>query len=114
MNANTTDLVCKLLSAEDYLSSAAWLDHASDSGNLLDFILHVLRYCLLPNHEDESVDLHWRARRFMSKIISNTPVIPSSLILTGVSKLAEQDSIADGGFGRVYKSELKGEQIMGS
>ena len=102
----------KLLSGEDYLSGAAKLDRTSDSQNLLDFILHMmLRYRLLPNYQDESVDFHRRGRRFMFKIISKMPVVPSSLIVTGVNKPTEQDYIGGGGFGRVYKSELKGEAV---
>jgi hypothetical protein len=47
----------------------------------------------------------------MFKIITKTPVIPCSLIVTGVNKPAEQDYIGGGGFGRVYKSELNGEAV---
>ena len=101
----------KLLSKEDYVNVAAQLDHTSDSKNLLDFILHMFRYRLLPNHQDESVDFHRRARRFMFKIISKTPAVPLSLIVTGVTKPAEQDYISHGGFGGVYKSELNGEAV---
>ena len=100
--------MCKLLSGEDYLSGTEMLDNTLDSQNLLDFMLHMLRHRLLQN-QDESVDFNRRARRFMFKLIAKTPVIPSSLIMTGVNKPAEQDYIAGGGFGRVYKSELKGE-----
>ena len=100
----------KLVSGEDYLSSAARLDHTSDSQYLLDFILHMLRYRLLLN-QDESVDFNRRAWRFMFKIITKTPVIPWSLLVTGVNKLAEQDYIGGGRFGRVYKSKLKGEAV---
>ncbi|KAF8325732.1 kinase-like domain-containing protein [Amanita rubescens] len=110
VNANTTDLMCKLLSGEDYLSSAAKLNRTADSQNLLDFMLHMLRYRLLPN-QDESVDFNQRARRFMFKIIAKKPVTPWSLIATGVSQPAEQDYIGGGGFGRVYKSELNGEAV---
>ena len=107
MNARTTDLMCKLLSGQDYLNRATQLDLTSDSQNLLDFILHILRYRLLPNQDD----FNRRARRFMFKIITKTPVIPWSLIMTGVSQPAKQDYIGGGGFGRVYKSELKGEVV---
>lgn len=112
VNANTTDLMCKLLSGEDYLNRATQLDdtQAADSQNLLDFIFHMLRFRLLLN-QDESVDFNRRARRFMFKIITKTSIIPRSLIATGVSKPAEQDYIGGGGFGRVYKSELKGEAV---
>ncbi len=102
--------MCKLLSEEDYLSNAAKLDHTSNSQNLLDFLLHMLRYRLLPS-QNESVDFHKRARRFMFKIIPKTPVIPLSLIVAGVSKPAEQDYIGGGGFGRVYKCILNGEVV---
>ena len=102
--------MCKLLSGEDYLNRATQLDHTTDSQNLLDFILHMLRYRLLPN-QDESVDFNGRARRFMFKIITKTPVIPWSLIATRVSQPTEQDHIGSGRFGHVYKSELNGEAV---
>jgi hypothetical protein len=102
--------MCKLLSGKNYLSSVAKLDRTADSQNLLDFILHMLRYRLLTN-QDESVDFNQRARRFMFKIIAKKPVTPWSLIATGVSQPAEQDYIGGGGFARVYKSELKGEAV---
>jgi hypothetical protein len=101
--------MCKLLSEEDYLSGAARLD-TSDSQNLLDFILHMLRYRLLQNR-NESVDFNRRAWRFMFKIITKIPVIPWSLLVTGVNKPAEQDYIGGGRFGRVYKSKIKGEAV---
>ncbi len=47
----------------------------------------------------------------MFKIITKTPVIPWSLIATGVIQPAEEDYIGGGGFGRVYKSGLKGEAV---
>lgn len=44
-------------------------------------------------------------------IISGTPIIPSSSIVTGVDKPAEQDYIVGHGFGRLYESGLKGEAV---
>jgi hypothetical protein len=97
----------KLLSGDDYLSATEKLDDIPDSQNLLDFILHMLRYRLLPNQGD----FNQRARGFVFKIITKKPVTPWSLIATGVGRPAEQDYIGGGGFGRVYKSELKGKAV---
>jgi len=101
--------VCEILSGEDHVNLAARLDCLSDAENLLDLLLHLLRNCLLPNQDDRSVDFNRRARRFMFKIVSETPVMPGSLIVTGVS--AERDYIGGGGYGRVYKSDLHGAVV---
>ena len=110
MNTSTIILICKLLSSEDYLSVAEQLSHDSDVKNLLDFMLHLLRDGLLP-HLDETVNIERRARRLMFKIISTIPVIPSSLIVTGVRMPEECDYIGSGGFGRVFKGELQGAVV---
>lgn len=47
----------------------------------------------------------------MIKIITKTPVIPTSLIVTGVSRPAEHDYIGSGGFGDVYKGKLGEESV---
>ncbi|KAF8319462.1 kinase-like domain-containing protein, partial [Amanita rubescens] len=49
--------------------------------------------------------------RLMFKIISRIPVIPSSLIVTGVSMPEKRDYIGSGGFGRVFKGELQGAVV---
>ncbi|KAF8339465.1 kinase-like domain-containing protein [Amanita rubescens] len=110
VNANTVGLVCEILSGEDHVDLAARLDCPSDAENLLDLLLHLLRNCLLPNQND-SVDFNRRARRFMFKIVSETPVMPYSLIVTGVSMPAERDYIGGGGYGRVYKGDLHGAVV---
>ena len=75
-----------------------------------DFLLQLLHNRLLQN-QDDSVDLNRRARRFMFKIVSETPVMPCSLIVTGVSVPAERDYIGSGGYGRVYKGNLHGAVV---
>jgi hypothetical protein len=107
VNASTIDLICKLLSSEDYVDVAEQLSQDSDVKNLLDFMLHLLRDGLLPNL-DENIGIKRRARRLMFKIISRIPVIPSSLIVTGVGMPERRDYIGSGGFGRVFKGELQG------
>ena len=100
----------KLFSREDYISFATQITDASDAKNLLDFIIHLL-------HDDNHVinlngfvDVNQRARRFMLKVITKTPVIPESLIMTGI-RTAEHDHIARGGFGHVFKGTLRGESV---
>ena len=110
MNASTINLICKLLSSEDYVSIAGQLNQDSDVKNLLDFMLHLLRDNLLPDL-DESMGLKRRARRLMLKIISRIPVIPSCLIVTGVCMSEKRDYIGSGGFGRVFKGELQGAVV---
>ena len=41
----------------------------------------------------------------MLKVITKTPVIPKSLIVTGITMPAERDSIGYGGFGHVFKGK---------
>ena len=106
MNALTINLICKLLSSEDYVDVAEQLNQAEDVKNLLDFLLHLIRG--LPG---ETMGIKRRARRLMFKIISRTPVIPSSLILTGVSMPEKRDYIGSGGFGRVFRGELQGATV---
>ena len=73
-------------------------------------MLHLLRDGRLSNL-DTTVDINRRARRFMLKIIKQTPVIPESLIVTGISVPAERDYIGRGGFGYVFKGELRGNAV---
>jgi hypothetical protein len=47
----------------------------------------------------------------MFKVTSKIPVVPPSLILTGVLLPAERDYVGTGGFGRVFKGELRGEVV---
>ena len=44
----------------------------------------------------------------MSKV---TPVIPESLIVTGIGMPAKHDYIAEGAFGQVFRGELQGVTI---
>ncbi|KAF8324229.1 hypothetical protein F5887DRAFT_1147419, partial [Amanita rubescens] len=52
-----------------------------------------------------------RVRRFILKIISKIPIIPPSMIVTGVSIPDDRDYIGGGGFGRVFKGERSGEVV---
>jgi len=110
VNTSAINLVCKLLSSEDYVSVAEQLSQDSDVKNLLDFMLYLLRDGLLPNL-DETMGIKRRARRLMFKIISRIPAIPSSLIVTGVNMPEKRDYIGSGGFGRVFKGELQGAVV---
>ena len=47
----------------------------------------------------------------MMKVITKTPVIPTSLIVTGITMPAERDYIGGGGYGHVYKGELGGTTV---
>ncbi len=47
----------------------------------------------------------------MLKIISNISIIPPSLIVTGVTMPGGRDYIGSGGFGRVFKGELRGAVV---
>ena len=84
-------------------SFAAHVIDTSDAKNLLDFILH-----LLLTNPDGIGDIRWRARRFMLKVM---PVIPESLIATGIKMPTEYDYIGRGGFGHVFKGELQGVTV---
>ncbi len=75
--------------------------------NLLEFILHVLRHRYLSNPDDISQ----RARRLMFKIISKTPVVPRSFIVTGISMPDKRDYIGRGGYGNVFKGKHCGTVV---
>ena len=110
VNASIIDLVCRILSREDYLSVAEQLSQPPDVQNLLDFLLHLLRDRRLSN-SDPTIDNNERARRLMFKLNSKMPVIPPSLIVTGVSMATEREYIGSGGFGRVLIGELQGAAV---
>ncbi len=110
MNASIIDLVRRILYREDYLGVAEHLSQAPDIQNLLDFLLHLLRDRHLSN-SDPTIDVNVRARRLMFKLNSKMPVIPPSLIVTGVSMPANRDYIGSGGFGRVFIGELQGAAV---
>lgn len=99
--------MCKLVSRDDYVSSVAQLTDASDVKNILDFILHV---CRSPNPTG-TVNIRRRARQLMLKVVTKAPVIPELLVVTGITMPAEHDYIARGGFGHVFKGELRGNNV---
>ena len=92
------------------MSVAARLGDISDVLNLVDFILHLLRARRLTS-PDATMDFNRRARRLMFKIISTSPVIPQSLIVTEVTVPAKRDYIGGGAFGGVFKGELHGKIV---
>ena len=95
----------KLFSRDDYHSFAAQIADDSDAENMLDFILEVLR-----DYRWDETNIDRRARRFMLKIIKKTPVLPESLNVTGI-RIPAQHYIGRGGFGQVFKGELRGEVV---
>ena len=96
---------------KDYVKIAEQLNDASDVNNMLDFILCLVVNDHLSNTNATLSDANWRARRLMFKVITKTPVVPTSLIVTGVSMPAEQHYVGGGGFGHVYKGELRGTAV---
>ena len=98
---------------KDYVKIAEQLSDSSESyiNNMLDFMLCLVCNGHLSNRNTTLPDANWRARRLMIKVITKTPVIPTSLIVTGVSRPAERDYIGCGGFGSVYKWELGGTSV---
>jgi hypothetical protein len=96
---------------KDYVKIAEQLNGASDVNNMLDFILCLVVNGHLSNTNATLSNANWRARRLMFKFIAKTPVVPTSLIVTGVSMPAEHDYIGGGGFGHIYKGELKGTAV---
>jgi hypothetical protein len=101
----------KLLLRKDFVSVAGLLTEAIDAKNLADFVLHLLRWKCLSTGRASAVDMNRRARRFMLKVISKVPVIPASLVVTGIIMPAERNYIGSGGFGRVFKGEWKGKIV---
>lgn len=94
-----------------YIKIAEQLRDTSDVNNMLNFILCLVCNGHLFNPNAILSDANWRARRLMIKVIAKTPVIPTSLIVVGVSMPAERDYIGGGGFGHVYKGELGGTAV---
>jgi hypothetical protein len=91
-------------------NSAAQVTDVSDAKNLLDFMLHLALHDRLTNLSG-TVDIKRRARQFMLKVITKSPVIPESLIVSGIRMPAEHDYIGRGGFGHVVKGELRGNAV---
>jgi hypothetical protein len=90
---------------KDYVNIACQLTDVSDVKALLDFILCLLLNGYLSN-PDARLDANRRARRFMFKVITKTPVILGSLFVTGVSMNIHHEIIGGGGFGLVFKGRL--------
>ena len=111
--ATTIDLIRNLLSMDpkDYVKIAEQLSDTSDVNNMLDFMLYLVCNDHLSNPNAILSDANWRARRLMIKIVTKTPVIPTSLIVAGVTMPAERDYIGSGGYGHVYKGELGGKTV---
>ncbi len=107
VNATSIDLLYRLLSREDYLTGAEEINHGPDAKNILDFMLYVLhnRYLSDP---DGIEDTNRRARRLMTRVITNARVMPRSLFLTGVTVSIDREN-ADNG--PVFKGELRGAPI---
>jgi hypothetical protein len=73
-----TDLLCHILSREDYINPVAQLDQASDAKNLLDFLLTILEYDVpFSNRRSSIVDMNWRGRQFMLEVFAKMHNIPS-------------------------------------
>ena len=107
----TIDLVRSLLTMNDYVNIALQLSGISDAELLLDFMLHLLccghLSCL------EVPDANRRARRLMLKIITKMPgpVTPSTLFVKGINAKVDYNYVSQGGFGFVFKGELKGASV---
>ena len=59
----------------------------------------------------EVPDANRRARRLMLKMITKTPVTPSSLFVKGINAKIDHNCIGRGGFGVVFKGQLKGAAV---
>ncbi|KAF8702215.1 hypothetical protein AX14_014460 [Amanita brunnescens Koide BX004] len=110
VNARTIGLMHQLLFKNDYVNVVAHLTDTSDVKNLLDFMLYLLRNGYLSNLGAQ-LEANRRARRLMLKVVSETPVIPKSLFITGVTVNVDVSCIAAGGFGLVFKGELQGKLV---
>jgi hypothetical protein len=76
--------------------------------NLLDFMVHLLCNHRLLNQDPTGVNINQRAREFMIKVISKTlPIIPPSLIVTGVNMPVQRDYIGNG----IFRGELQGGAV---
>jgi len=91
------------------VNSALQLNDPSDTGFLLDFMLHLLSRDFLSC--SEVPDANRRARRLMLKMIKKMPVAPSSLFVEGVNAKVDYDYIGSGGFGCVFKAEIEGNPV---
>lgn len=104
--------MCDILSREDYVDLVTRIDNPLDAGKLLDFILDMLLNRRISSWDSTTAaDITRRAQRFMLKIISKIPIVPPSLIVTGVSIPVDRNYIGGGGFGRVFRGERGGEVV---
>jgi len=105
----TIDLARSLLTTKNYVNAASQLTGVSDTERFLDFMLYLL--CRGHLSCSEVPDANRRARRLMLKMIKNTPVTPSSLFVKGINAKVDYDCIGRGGFGFVFKGELRGAPV---
>ena len=105
----TIDLARSLLRTKNYVDAALQLTGASDTELLLDFMLYLL--CRGYLSCSEVPDANRRARRLMLKMITKTPVPPSSLFVKGIDAKVDYDCIGRGGFGFVFKGEIGGAAV---
>ena len=94
---------------KNYVNTALQLTGEPDTELLLDFMLYLLCGGHLPC--SEAPDAHRRARRLMLKMVTRTPVTPSSLFIKGIDAKVDYDYISRGGFGFVFKGELRGAAV---
>ena len=105
----TIDLARSLLTTNNYVNAALQLTGVSDTGLFLDFMLYLL--CGGHLSCSQVPDANRRARRLMLKMITKTPVTPSSLFVKGIAAKVDYDYVGRGGFGFVFKGELKGAAV---
>ena len=106
----TIHLMRTFLFTRNYANVTSQLIDNSDVENLLDFILYLLGNGRLSN-PDTPDDANRRARRLMFKIVTKSPIIPRSLYVTGVNAKVDRDYINHGGFGFVFKGDLRGAPV---
>ncbi|KAF8328471.1 kinase-like domain-containing protein [Amanita rubescens] len=109
VNAVTVDLVRLLLITKNYVNIALEPIDTSDAELLLDLMLHLL--CSGQLACVDVPDANRRARRLMLKMITKTPLTPSTLFVKGISAKVDYDYLDRGGFGFVFKSELGGTAV---
>ena len=94
---------------KNYVNTALQLTGESDTELFLDFMLYLL--CGGHLSCSEVPDANRRARRLMLKMITKTPVTPSSLFVKGIDAKVDYDYVGRGGFGFVFKGELNGAGV---
>ena len=109
VNVVTIDLARSILTTKNYVNTALQLSGESDTELFLDFMLYLL--CGSHLSCSEVPDANRRARRLMLKMITKTPVAPSSLFVKGITAKVDYDYVGRGGFGFVFKGELRGAAV---